>query len=811
MRAAGILASAVLAGLYVRGGPAWVLGFVLLVPWLRTLDATRSLGGALLGGVVMTVAYTAAGFGWFGHAIGRFTGTGDAVGLAVLLLGAPLLQPQFVAFAVVRHAVGRWRGPLLAALAGSAAWVATESLWPKLLGDTLGHGLYPSALMRQGAVLGGAAGLTVLLLLANESLAAAWRRHRHGLRALAPRLAAAALAPLLLAGHGTWALASRPPAGAEMLRVGMVQSAIVDYERLRREMGAGAVVRQVLDTHYAMTHDAVERQRVQAVLWSETVYPTTFARPKSEAGAELDAEIVGVVNAAGVPFVFGTYDRDEAGEYNAAAFVAPGQGLVGFYRKTRLFPLTESVPAWLDGPVLRRWLPWAGGWRAGDGARVLPLRLADGREVPALPLICLDAVDTGLALDGARLGARVILAMSNDSWFTGHPLGAELHLAVAAFRSIETRLPQFRVTSNGHSAIIDAYGQLIVGTRMGERTLVVGELPVGEPPPTPLVAWGDWVGRAATAFLLLLALAAGVHAWRAWQPRPPAMATDAAPPMPAWVAVLPPAARVAAAVLRLIERGSLLVMAIAALAGSGLWPSNPLAQLRSFAAWVLLPELAAWCLLLAYRARPLLADGQLSLVRGRHRLTLPLQDLAAVEAWRLPLPAAGAWLRLASGVRWSQGLVGVEPAALARALAAAGCAATLSAPAWLAAWSQARAATTRAWLDHPAVKFGLLSLLLALPAYRLHQHIAYGSSFGEVYSFGLPAYLKGLLLWWAAWAVGVAMAAAVLRAVIEAGTLLAAAAAPGRAVALRRGLERAGLALLYLALPAWLAWRALSG
>jgi len=46
---------------------------------------------------------------------------------------------------------------------------------------------------------------------------------------------------------------------------------------------------------------------------------------------------------------------------------------------------------------------------------------------------------------------------------------------------------------------------------------------------------------------------------------------------------------------------------------------------------------------------------------------------------------------------------------------------------------------------------------------------------------------------------------------LAAGTLLAAAAAPGRAAALRRGLERAGLALLYLALPAWLGWRALSG
>lgn len=88
----------------------------------------------------------------------------------------------------------------------------------------------------------------------------------------------------------------------------MVQSNLVDYEQRRRESGAQAVVREVLDTHFAMTYDAVERQRFDAVLWSETVYPTTFGNPKSEAGAEFDAAIQTIVNAAGVPFVFGTYE-----------------------------------------------------------------------------------------------------------------------------------------------------------------------------------------------------------------------------------------------------------------------------------------------------------------------------------------------------------------------------------------------------------------------------------------------------------------------------------------------------------------------
>lgn len=806
--AAGVLASAVLSALYVRGGAGWLLGFVALVPWLRTLDANAGVGRTLLGAYAMSVAFTAAVFPWFGAAIGRFAQIGEGAGLWLLLAAAPLFQPQFFAFALVRRAVGRAHGAAPAAVAGTAAWVATEWLVPKLLGDTLGYGLYPSPLLRQAADLGGAAGLTALLLLANEGVSAAVERRRDGVRAVARPLALAALVPLLLAGYGAATLAAAAAPVGETLRMGLVQSNIVDYERLRRERGAAAVVREVLDTHYAMTYDAVERQRAQAVLWSETVYPTTFLQPKSEAGAELDREILGIVDAAGVPFVFGTYDRDAAGEYNAAAFVAPGEGLVGFYRKTRPFPLTEFVPAWLDGPLLRRWLPWAGTWQPGNGARVLPLRLADGREIPVLPLICLDAVDPRLAIDGARLGATVILTMSNDSWFTDHPQGAELHLAVAAFRSIETRLPQFRVTSNGYSAVIDATGAVLAGTRMGERTLVIGELAVHEPPRTLAVAWGDWVGPAGAGVLVLLALALAVRRWRrGGAARAPAPAGP--PALPADVAVLPPAARVAAAGLRVFARGSLLAMAVAAVFGGGALQSSTLAQIRAFVALFLAPEAAAALVLLAFAARASIEGGALVLTRGARRVELAVQDIAAVEAWRLPLPGTGVSLRLGSGERWPYGIANVDPTAFARALAAAGGRATLAGPAWAAAYAHAVRGVRRGRLHHPLAKFGLLPLLLAIPAFRLHQHIAYGSTFGEWTTFGALAYLKGFVLWWAAWAIGVVLSAAALRAVVEAGTVLAVAARPGWAADVRQWLERGALAVLYLGLPAWLLLRML--
>jgi apolipoprotein N-acyltransferase len=795
-----ILASAILCALYARGGHAWMLGFVLFVPWLRSLDASPSLASALVHGYAMSLAYTAAVFSWFGMALGQYVQIGEAAGLAILLLAAPLFQPQFLVFALVRHASLRRHGPALAAIAGAAAWVATEWLVPKLLGDTLGYGLYPSRLLRQGASVGGGAGLSLLLLLANEAVAAAFSRRALGLRALAAPLGLGALAPLLLAIHGHAVLPAATEPASTSLRMGLVQSNLVAYESERQAKGTHAVVREVLDTHFAMSYDAVVRQHADAVLWPETAYPTTFGHPKSEAGAQFDREIVDTVRAAGVPFVFGTYDRDKAGEYNAAAFVSPDTGVLGFYRKTHLFPLTEYVPKWLDGPLLRQWLPWTGSWQPGNGARVFPLRLRDGREVPVLPLICLDDTDPALAIEGARLGAQAILTMSNDSWFTQHPLGARMHQMAAAFRSIETRLPQFRVTTNGYSAVIDAAGSILTDTQMGQRSLVIADVPLRSPARTLMVRWGDWVGAAAT--LLLAALAA----WSALPAKRPQGQGDAAPAMavlPATVALLPPAARVLAGALRAFARASLLYLCLALLFNEAL-RTNTLAQARLFAGLFLAPEAASWCVLFLFSAQIAVARGKLVLRRGADETEISLGDIAAVRLWSLPLPCPGLSLRLASGPRYRLALA--RPDVLAGLIAAGG-----GAPlrvrtrrrGALQAYLQAVLAKPRSRLDAPLVKYLLLPLALAIPAFHLQQHIAYGGALGEYYSYGLKAYLTAFGLWWAAWSIGVVLGEALLRTAIEAGALLAALLRPAQAAGVRRALESLGHALLFLGLPAW--------
>jgi apolipoprotein N-acyltransferase len=211
-----------------------------------------------------------------------------------------------------------------------------------------------------------------------------------------------------------------------------------------------------------------------------------------------------------VPLVFGAYDTEDGREFNAAIFLEPeGPARTGFdvYRKASLFPLTERVPAWLDFEPVRRSLPWLGTWSPGSGPAVLALDLPDGRRLRVAPLICYDAVDPEVARGAVREGADLLLTLSNDSWFA-EGAGPRLHLVTSAFRSIETRRPQVRVTNTGISAVIDATGEIrnVLGVHV--RGSEVAAVPPGAGE-TSFLTLGGALGPLALAAGVALVLPAG--------------------------------------------------------------------------------------------------------------------------------------------------------------------------------------------------------------------------------------------------------------------------------------------------------------
>lgn len=796
----GIVLSAGLIRLYAEGW--WALGAVMLLPWLLVLHEAGSWRSALLRGWAMSIALTLAVFSWFAQAVAAYTDWPIWQCLILLALLAPTLQPQVWVHALLRWRLQAWYGTSIAALGASAAWVGSEWLLPKLLGDTLGHGLAPALWLRQAADLGGAAGLSLILLLTHEALLRALLLRAQGWRRwIRPALLAIAL-PAALALYGVWRLDSLRAefdSPVPALRVAMIQANQTDYEARRAAVGSYAVVREVLDAHFELSQAAIVEHGAEALLWSETVYPTPYGHPRSADGAALDREIAEFVEAAGVSLVFGSYDVDAAGEYNAAVFLDGERGLLGYYRKTHPFPLTEYVPAWLDGPLLRRWLPWAGSWRPGEGARVMPLRAADGRNLEVTPLICLDDVHPELAIQAARAGAQAIVGLSNDAWFSAAPIGAELHLAVASFRSIETRMPQLRVTSNGLSAFIDPSGEVLARTGMGDRAVLAGAVPIRNPPPTLMVRWGDWVGPSASLGVLLLC------AWRAWpwlRRRMRAREIDLARP---------------ATVLRLTPPWYWLQIGLYGVAAIGLlvllWPMwrdgfqvQSLRQIELYAALVLAPLLLAAVLHRWQRASLSLEPDQLCLQQRGLRIEIPLGSIVRLHPWRLSWPLRGVDLGLKSGARWPLG--GIDAIELQARLRAQGATVPLDEEA-SAQRAAARSRAARSLLDHGLIKFGLFPLLVSLPAFRLHQVIAFGGTFGEYYTYGALAYFSGLGLWWAAWALGLMLYAALLRSLIEAIAAPLDRLRPGSRLSSRVRLEWIARALYFLGVPLWLGLRML--
>jgi apolipoprotein N-acyltransferase len=86
------------------------------------------------------------------------------------------------------------------------------------------------------------------------------------------------------------------------------------------------------------------------------------------------------------------------------------------------------------------------------------------------PLICYEALFPGYTSRGARLSgdpAQLIVNISNDAWF-GKTSGPWQHHNQARYRAIEENLPMIRATPTGISSVIDKYGRISSGNRLGQ-------------------------------------------------------------------------------------------------------------------------------------------------------------------------------------------------------------------------------------------------------------------------------------------------------------------------------------------------------
>jgi apolipoprotein N-acyltransferase len=113
----------------------------------------------------------------------------------------------------------------------------------------------------------------------------------------------------------------------------------------------------------------------------------------------------------------------------------------------------------------------------------------------------------------ARAGADILVSLANDGWFYSSP-GPYQHVALAAFRAIETRKPLIRCTNSGVSTVIDRTGRTrVTFSHQGRCTDVSGimydTVPVYRPMLTFYARHGDWF-LVVCALFVCAATARGV-------------------------------------------------------------------------------------------------------------------------------------------------------------------------------------------------------------------------------------------------------------------------------------------------------------
>jgi len=228
-----------------------------------------------------------------------------------------------------------------------------------------------------------------------------------------------------------------------------IQANIGDIEKLSSEKGYRQATERVMRAYYDLSDEALKlTPKPEVLVWPETAFPSTFRSPETSDDFARDKEMESWVANRKVPLAFGGYDRDMHGRsYNAVFYLRP-DGVDSRYTKTILIPFGEYIPGFELFPQFRKLFPMVGFFGKGPGSVI--------REIGGMktqPVICYEVLFPSFTRDAVAAGAEVIFNFTNDSWFG--PIGAPYyHLNLASFRSIETRVPQFRSTNTGFSALI---------------------------------------------------------------------------------------------------------------------------------------------------------------------------------------------------------------------------------------------------------------------------------------------------------------------------------------------------------------------
>ena len=425
------------------------LAWVALVPMLWAALG-RGPGAAFRTGWVAGLVFFVATLYWLVITIGTYTNLSPLVSVGPLLLLCAFLALGFGIFTLGCE-LARGAGIDLA-LVGPPLWVLLEWIRTYILGGfpwvSLGYSQYRTTYLIQFVEFTGVYGLSALVVLVNVVVYGAVTAWRAGGSPSTRRLLALTGLLMVLVAWGYWRvqeIAALPVEGS--LRVGFIQGNVAQDVKWDPAYQDGTI------DHYVDLTTAAAADGAELVVWPETAAPFFFQEEGELRDRILDlARRLHVWLVVGSPAFSG--ENGVLAMHNRVYLVSPEGAALQSYDKMQLVPFGEYVPLKSLFFFVDKVVEGVGDFRAGRA----PVVFHTDRGNFGV-LICYEGIFPGLTRRFVAAGADFMVNVTNDAWF-GRTSAPYQHLAMAAVRAIENRVPLVRVANTGFSAMVDADGTI---------------------------------------------------------------------------------------------------------------------------------------------------------------------------------------------------------------------------------------------------------------------------------------------------------------------------------------------------------------
>lgn len=232
---------------------------------------------------------------------------------------------------------------------------------------------------------------------------------------------------------------------------------------------------KIFAKHMTLTREGL-KEPVDLVVWPEATVPGLVLTDRNRRFLEHEESYPWLAGPPAIfktPFISGAsiYELGNRKIYNSAVWMDGGGRVLGRFDKVDLVAFGEYVPDAFSWFVEH----FSGLLPNGSPGTDYVVWQVSGMKLG--PEICFEGLVPEITREIARKGAQAIVNISNDGWFKS---SSELDetLAIARFRSLETRVGFVRSTNTGISALIDPAGRVIaqIDGKEVEGTLV-GRVP----------------------------------------------------------------------------------------------------------------------------------------------------------------------------------------------------------------------------------------------------------------------------------------------------------------------------------------------